>query len=736
MSASLLLLMGSLWSCRAGFEATSDADLRVDAAPPVTWSATLLLGGSRLASESPLHLPRGVFADGLGNLFIADTSNHRIRRVDGQSGVITTVAGTGTFGFSGDGGAATSAELNFPYGVFADGLDNLFVADSSNHRIRRVDGQSGVITTVAGTGTFGFSGDGGAATSAKLNFPSGVFADGLGNLFIADSSNHRIRRVDGQSGVITTVAGTGTFGFSGDGGTATSADLGYPSGVFADGLGNLFVADSSNHRIRRVDGQSGVVTTVAGTGTFGFSGDGGAATSAELGAPSGVFADGLGNLFIADSSNHRIRRVDGQTGVITTAVGTGTQGFSGDGGAATSAELGAPYGVFADGPGNLFVADSFNHRIRRVDGQSGVITTVAGTGAFGFSGDGGAATSAELGSPTGVFADGLANLFIADASNHRIRRVDGQSGVITTVAGTGTFRFSGDGGAATSAELGYPTGVFTDGLGNLFIADSINHRIRRVDGQSGVITTVAGTGTFGFSGDGGAATSAELGAPSGVFADGLGNLFIADSSNHRIRRVNGQTGVITTAVGTGTQGFSGDGGAATSAELGAPYGVFADGLGNLFIADSSNHRIRRVHGQSGVITTVAGTGTFGFSGDGGAATSAELGAPSGVFADGLGNLLIADSSNHRIRRVDGQTGVITTVAGTGTQGFSGDGGAATTAELGAPNGVFADGLGNLFVADSFNDRIRRVDGQSGVITTAGRAGGSLWRRPQRPGSAR
>jgi sugar lactone lactonase YvrE len=388
---------------------------------------------------------------------------------------------------------------------------------------------TGIISTVAGNGTFGFSGDGGLATGAALFSPFGVAVDGAGNLFIADINNNRIRKVD-PSGIIRTVAGNGMFGFSGDGLPASGASLRSPVGVGVDGAGNLFIADTTNKRIRKVD-PSGIITTVAGNGTGGFSGDGGPATGASL-FPTGVAVDAAGNLFIADEGNNRIRKVD-RTGIITNVAGNGSRGFSGDGGPATSASLAQPFGVAVDGAGTLFIAGE-GSRIRKVD-PTGIISTVAGNGTFGFSGDGGPATGASLGSPTGVAVDGAGNLFIADIDNNRIRKVD-RTGIISTVAGNGLCCFSGDGGPATGASLAAPFGVAVDGAGNLFIADSNNQRIRKVD-PSGIITTVAGNGTFGFSGDGGPAISASLAFPFGVTADATGNLFIADTENNRVRKV-------------------------------------------------------------------------------------------------------------------------------------------------------------------------------------------------------
>ena len=336
--------------------------------------------------------------------------------------------------------------------------------------------------------------------------------------------------------------------------------------------------------------------------------------------------------------------------IISTVAGTGDAGYraADDGAAATAAQLNQPWGVALDGAGNLYIADTFSHRIRRVD-TVGMITTVAGGGSS--LGDNGPATSAQLNQPWGIAVDGAGNIYIAGYVNHRIRRVD-TAGVITTVAGTGTigYRAADDGAAAMSARISAPTDVAVDSSGNLYIADRGNHRIRRVD-AAGVITTVAGTGTAGYraADDGGAATLARINFSSDVAADSSGNLYIADTNNHRIRKVN-TAGVITTIAGDGTGSFSGDGGPAAAAQLNTPYGIAADGAGNVYIADTINQRIRKID-AGGVITTVAGTGTGGFSGDGGPPAEAQISSPSHIAVDRAGNLYIADAGNHRIRKV-------------------------------------------------------------------------------------
>jgi uncharacterized protein (TIGR03437 family) len=672
--------------------------------------------GVTVALNAPLGGVSSVAVDSQGNVYVADLGNSRIFRVS-PSGGIQIVAGNGTVGYSSDGGPAIAASLNLGAsgGVAVDASGNLFIADQTNSRIRKVS-PSGIITTVAGSASFGFSGDGGPATSAELSLPASVAVDASGNLFIADLFNNRIRKVSAASGIITTVAGNGDFSFSGDGGPATSAALAQPTGVAVDASGNLFIVDFENNRIRKVSA-NGIISTVAGNGTQGFSGDGGPATSAELNYSSTVAVDASGNLFIADTYNNRIRKVSA-SGIISTVAGDGTPSyvFSGDGGPAIAAALNRPAGVAVDVSGNLFIADTGYDRVRKVS-ASGIINTVAGNGGFLFSGDGGPAVSASLNSPQNVVVDASANLFIAVNGSYRIRKVSA-GGIITTVAGNGAEGFSGDGGPATAASFGEPTGVAVDAGGNLFIADAYNNRIRKVS-AGGIITTAAGNGTAGFSGDGGPATSAalQLGFSGGVAVDSSGNLLIADTGNNRIRKVSA-AGVITTVAGNGTQGFSGDGGLATAAELYKPVGIAVDASGNLFFADLDNYRIRKVS-ASGIITTVAGNGTAAFSGDGGPATSASLGGPYGVAVDAGGELFIADTYNNLIRKVSA-SGIITTVAGGGSPltPALGDGGPATSAWFDSPEGVAVDVFGNLFIADTFNNRIREVVAQAGNLYVA------------------
>ena len=609
-------------------------------------------GDGVLATSTGVGTPYGLAFDAAGNLYIADATNNAIRRVDAVTGIITTFVGDGgdcandTDGL-GDGCPAKLAIIYSPNALAFDASGNLFIADSGSCRIRRVDAATGMITTVAGSGSEGYSGDGGPATSARLLFPYGVAVDGSGNVFIADSYNYRIRRVDAATGMITTVAGSGSEGgYSGDGGPATSASLNVPSGVAVDGAGDLFIADTYDNRIRRVDGSTGIITTVVG----------------NLSHPSSVEVDGMGNLLIADTRNNFVRLWDTSTQALTTTAGNGTLFYSGDGGPATIASLSFPQGVAVDVAGNVLISDSSSNRIRKVNAITGIITTVAGTGLQGYTGDGGAATSADLSGPYGVALDGTGNLFISDSGNNVVRRVDAVTGIITTVAGDGIAGYSGDGGPATKANL-LATGLTVDSAGNIFISDGYDSYVRKVDAATGVITTVAGDGIRAYNGDGIPATSASLNWPAGLATDAAGDLFIADSNNQAIRRVDASTGVISKGAGTpGISGFGGNGGPATSAKLDIPLAVAFDDAGNLFIADSNNNTIRRVDAVTGIITRVGGDGNPGYCGDGGAATDACLGFPYGLTIDGAGNLFISDSLNHRIRRVPLGGGMTTVTA--------------------------------------------------------------------------
>jgi sugar lactone lactonase YvrE len=662
-------------------------------------------GGSALAA--PINSPYGV-AEYNGNIFIADLNDNRIRMVNETAGVISTVAGDGIAGYSGNGGPATSAMLDDPTGIISDGAGHLFIADTLNNAIRELNLSTGIITTVAGTGSRGYSGDGGPATSAMLAVPDNIALDHAGDLFIADTGNNVIREVSAATGTITTVAGDNVNGDSGDGGPATSAKLNLPQAVAVDASGNILIADSFNNKVRKVSAATHVITTIAGTGVVGHTGNGGQATSAELAEPVGLALTSSGVLLIAEFENNDVRALNLSSGVINAFAGTGVAGNSGNGGPAASAELNGPQSIAFDSSGNLLIADGTNNLVRRVSAATAAISTVAGNGTAGFFGDGGPATSAALGSPRGIAVNSSGSIFVADTGNNRIREINPLTGVITTIAGTGQAGYSGNGGLATAATLNAPEGIAIDSQGNLFFADTQNDVIREISAATGVITTVAGNHTAGSAGDGGAATAAELNQPYGVAVDSSGNIFIADTGNARIREVSAATGIISTVAGNGTPGSSGNGGLATSAELNLPQSVVVDPQGNIFIADTGNDVIREVNATTKRISTVVGTGVPGFSGNGGPATAAELNFPTNLALDSSGDLFFADSQNNEIREVIAATGIINAVAGTGVAGYSGNGGSPTSAKLNGPIAIAIGPSGNLYITDRLNEVIREV----------------------------
>jgi hypothetical protein len=763
-----------------------------------------------VAGGGPKHLtplnasigdPVSIALDAADNTYIADYYSSRIFKLDTSSN-LTVVAGNGTAcsqtaAQCGDGGPATGAALNHPEGVFVDAAGNIFIADTFDFVIRAVNTgtqavtiagvtiQPGYIATVAGNGMFGYSGDGGPATSAQLYDPFGVFVDSAENIYIADTDNCLIRKVSGAN--ISTVAGdyasTTPCGYNGDG-LATTAQLAIPESVFVDSTGNIFIPDTGNNLVRVVNTGTAPITiagatipagniqTVAGayydyitTGVCQYSGDNGAANIAFLCVPDGVFVDASENIFIADTDNFAIRVVNGgttqitvdqvliQPGDIATVAGTlGTEGYTGDNGLATSAELNYPSSIAVDASDDIFIADTDNFVVRVVTASTGDIATTIGNNTPAYSGDGQPPLNAELNYPAAVSVDGSQDFFIVDTDNSVIREVSATTGIIQTVVGNGTAcatptALCGDGGLPTIAQLHYPNGMFLDASGNIVIADTEDNRIRVVNTQSTTITiagvqiaantiaTVAGNGTPGYLGDNGPAISAELTSPCGVYVDSAGNIFIADTQNQVIREVVASSGNIITVAGNGTvcdppTAVCGDGGPATGAQganLAFPVGVFVDLAENIYIADTSDNRIRVVNPGTAAVTiagvlippgdiaTVAGTGEEGYSGDGAAATGALLNTPSGLFVDASGDIFFADTSNDVIREVVAATGFIQTVAGNGIPGFAGDGGQSTgtagqtaAAQLYSPLGVFGNSAGDLFVADTRNVRIREL----------------------------
>ena len=620
---------------------------------------------------------------------------------------------------------ALNTTIGKPNRTMVDSKGNLYF--TAGNCVYLLSGTS--LALVAGNSRAGYSGDGGPAVNAQLNTPAGMALDKAGNLYVADSLNNRVRVIS-PGGIINTFAGNGAVGSPGhfgDGGLATQANLFIPEGVAVDSSGNVYIADTADNMVRKVT-TDGLITTIAGDSLAGYAGDTFLALTSEVNHPGDVALDSQTNVYIADTGNALIRRITND-GLINTFAGTASlEGYAGDGKAATLAGLIEPYAIALDGASNLFIAERQDARIRIVVAANGNIYTVVGNGSLGFSGDGAAANQAILNQPTGIALDPSGNLYIADSENYRIRKAanEGGSGVISTIAGNGGVSYSGDGGQAIKAQLNSPLGVAVDSAGNLYIADTANNVVRKVT-AAGAISTLAGNGKSGFGGDGSAATSAQLNAPQGIAVDASANVYIADTGNARIRKVS-SGGTISTYAGNGTPGYAGDGQAATSAALNGPLAVALDKAGNLYIADSQNNRVRVVT-PAGTIGTVAGTGLPGYTGDGHSATSAQIVSPSGLVVDSSGGIYVTDSGSTVRKFTVG--GPIFTIAGNGTQGYSGDGGPATSAQLNAPMGMAVDSNGVLYVADTANSAIRTLQAAgfassiAAVVSAAGNQTGAV-----------
>ncbi len=731
-------------------------------------------GDGGKATGAKFEIPFGILVDRAGDIFIVDPGNNNVRKIAASTGIITTVAGNGSVTSSGDGGPATNAGLVQPAGIALDSADNIFVTDSGEPGVREISATTGIITTVisnASTPNPGFS-----------HQLSGIAIDGSGNVFIVDTDRYAVFKLTTGTGTVSVVAGNGTRGYSGDGGAATSAELAYPQAVALDTAGNLYISDGDyrSNNIRKVTAATGIISTVAGDGTAGFSGDGGAAVDAKLNEPGGVALDTAGNLYIADVNNSVVREVSPLIFPATNvASGSAPQNLLLQ---TTSAEtitsftvpvsqgnkqeytVGTVAGCVVDGVTSNPAGTICTIPITFSPGYPGLrpvpiqAVTSAGNVNIGLNGEGisplavitpgtmstlagevnapncnaysGPALLGPLCNPSAGAVDFAGNVYVASFYSNTVSKID-TSGNITVIAGTGAGGLSGVGGPATSATFDHPADVVVDPAGNVYFIGETAQQVFRIDAVTQILTSVAGNGNAGYSGDNGPATQASLNYPEGLALDTQGNLYIEDHDNNLIRKVD-TSGIITTVAGnpatTGQDSpvYSGDGGPATRANL-ALYGggvyasydsITVDAAGNLFIGDSGHHVVREVT-TNGIIHTVAGNNALGagFAGDGGPAISAQLNWPMGVAVDAAGDLYIADFSNNRIRKVDSATQTITTVAGDGSQGSS-DGGLATQVSLNGPQKIVLDGEGNLYVADTKNNLVRKTDVSNPTLTFA------------------
>jgi sugar lactone lactonase YvrE len=602
--------------------------------------------------------PGGIAVDASGSIYVADSGNHTVRKIT-PGGAVSTLAGVADQWGSAD-GRASHAHFNDPNGVAVDGEGNVYVADTVNQSVRKIT-PTGVVTTFGG-----------------FNSPEGVAADAAGNVYVADTSSHTIRKIS-RLGVITTLAGLAGSPGSSDG-TGSAARFNDPWGVAVDGGGNVFVADFGNDIIRKIT-PGGVVTTVAGLAGSPGTSDG-TGSAARFKSPAGVAVDSAGVIYVADSANDMIRKITAG-GVVSTIAGApppddGSDIFVSVDGIGTEARFQVPFGIAVDGKGNVYVSDTFGHSIRKIN-SAGVVTTLAGM-ADQFAYRDGARAEARFHQPYDVALDDGGNLYVADTWNHAIRKIT-SAGVVSTVAGVPGVPGNSD-GPAGAAQFYFPTGIAVD-HGNLYVADGGNRSIRKISG--GMVTTLAGS-------------AAQFDTPFGLTVDSAGNVYVADGGNHTVRKISADGMASTLAGQAGSPGSSDGTGAA--ARFNRPSDVAFDPFGNLYVADAGNDTIRRIT-SSGVVSTLAGLAGSPGSTDGNG-SAARFDHPSGLAIGRLA-IYVVDSGNNTIRAISG--GRVSTLAGSTKSSGCSDG-SFSGARFNNPQGAAADADDNLYVADVSNHAIR------------------------------
>ncbi|TAE31352.1 MAG: hypothetical protein EAZ92_02995, partial [Candidatus Kapaibacterium sp.] len=704
---------GTITATNSAGTGTSGSSLTITVAPQVSTFVGSGTSGfvDAAGAAAQFNEPRKSVIDGAGNLFIADGNNHCIRRIT-PGGVVTTFAGNGTAGFVN--GTGTAARFSFPASIERDAAGNFYISDQGNHAIRMIT-PGGVVTTLAGTGSAGYLD--GAGASAQFNVPDGAVLNPAQTiLYVADALNRRVRAIALPGGTVSTFAGSGAIGNLD--GIGTAAQL-QPEEIAVDASGNLYVADPSNSRIRKIT-PAGVVTTFAGS-TPGFTN--GQGTAAQFSAPYHLIVAPNGSVYVCDAgANHAIRAIS-PSGMVSTLAGTGVSGNAD--GAYLSATFAGPNGLSIDAVGNLYVGTTTGHNVRKISQSLPTITSFAPASAYPLQVV--TITGTNFFGVTQVRFNGMNAAWFEVLSHTQIRAVvptGAGTGTITATnsAGTGTSgsaltvtvapqvsTLAGDGvagsvdavgGAARLNQPQYGVKVGSD----LYFSDTQGHQVRRVNIVSGVVTTIAGSGTFG-SLDG-TGLAAQFRFPRGIVSDGT-NLFVAES--HAIRKIVIATGVVTTFAGSGTAGFAD--GTGVAAQFNNPGSLVMDGAGNIYVADEGNHRIRAIT-SGGVVSTIAGSGTAGNTDGTGAA--AQFNSPVALALRGSDTLYVATVNGHRIRTIKISTQVVTTLAGS-TAGLTDGIGAA--AQFNAPRGLAYDGLGTLYVAEQFNTRIRSISTFNGATST-------------------
>ena len=610
------------------------------------------------------------------------------RKIVLATGATSAIAGSSSMSGSAD-GTGSAALFDSACGLAADGMGNLYVADSRNSTIRKIVLSTGTVTTVAGSAGLSGSSDGTGGT-ARFGRPTSLALDGAGNLYVADASNSTVRKVTLATGMVTTIAGTAGMTGSVDG-IGAAARFSTPAGIAVDTAGNLYVADSSNHNVRKIIAATGAVSTLAGAAGIPGSVDN-IGAAARFRAPEGIAVDSAGgNLYIADRDNFTLRRIALATNAVSTLAGSAGTSGSIDG-SGTTARFNAPSGVFMDSAGNLYVADTSNGTVRKVVPNTAAVSTLAGTASMLGSADGTGATARFRGI-YGIAADGFGSVYVADGGNSTLRKVVLATGEVSTIAGTAGMLGSTD-GIGASARFKVPYGLAADRIGNLYVTDLNNHTIRKVVLATGAVSTIAGTVGISGSADGMGA-AAQFSSPTSLSLDDAGNLYIADAANYTIRKLVLATGAVSTIAGTAGMAGSADGTGAAARFKGV-YGMVADGQGSLVIADAGSHSIRKLVLASGVVSTIAGTVGMPGATDG-VGTAARFNAPYGIAVDTSGTLYVADTGNSTIRKLAPANGNVTTLVGAAGQAGVKPG--LLPARLNTPASVTFASSGEFVIAD-------------------------------------
>jgi sugar lactone lactonase YvrE len=633
-----------------------------------------------IGTAARFHTPSGVAVDSAGNVFVADTDNHTIRKISSE-GVVTTVAGLPGFTASAD-GSGSEARFNRPGGVAVDTAGNLYVADTYNQTIRKIT-NAGLVTTIAGQ-PYLIGATDGVGSEARFNYPTGVAVDSAGNVYVADWQNSRIRKIS-SGGVVTTVAGPGP--------QAGQLGIFQPVGVAVDSTGNIYVGQR-DQTIRKIRSSDGFITTVAGLSGSSGSADG-TGSAARFYQPDSTAVDGAGNVYVTDTLNDTVRKIS-SNGVVTTVAGEAGSIGSTDG-SGNAARFNTPGSVAVDEAGNLYVADTRNNTIRKIT-SGGAVTTLAGTTGYpGLGSTDGTGSEARFFSPSGLTLDSAANVFVADTYNSTIRKISSE-GVVTTVAGLPGFHGSAD-GSGSEARFNRPLGLAVDTAGNLYVADTVNHTIRKIT-SGGTVTTVAGLALSQGSADG-TGSEARFRSPAGVAVDSFGNVYVADGGNRTIRKVD-SNGMVTTVAGLAGGAAGRVDGTGSEARFSGPNALALDAAGNLYVVDNGSPAvgtILRKVSPGGVVTTLPGS-AFG------------RGFGTGIAVDSAGSVYVAYGGRYDSHETVVQTirkitagGTATTVAGLEFSAGSADG-TGSAVRFDGPHGIAVDNAGTLYVADRENNTIR------------------------------